>query len=258
MAVETCDRPDRRQGLPVGPEGGHRPGPRPAGRHPAEPASSPRTRSSSPSEEQKAEISRRNDDPMTIARREVVEGRLRRRPPAGPRSTEYETIARDHPRRTWSTSTTPTSIPDRMYLVVVGDFDSQRHGREDREGVRRLGQGRPAAAGRSRDPRFPAHGQYRRQGRPHADDDLHGRTGIRADDPQLRRRRRSPTRSSAAASPRGCSTRCAAAQGLAYSVGSMAGTGWRYPGMFARLHDDQDRVQRSRRPRPSWPRSSAW
>ena len=59
---------------------------------------------------------------------------------------------------------------------------------QDRDRVRRLGEGRPAAAGRSGDPRFPAHGQRRRQGRPDADDDHHGRTRHPRRRPQLRGR----------------------------------------------------------------------
>ena len=47
--------------------------------------------------------------------------------------------------------------PDRMYLVVIGDFDSQEMVEQDRDGLRRLGKGhRAPAAGSRRSPTFPA------------------------------------------------------------------------------------------------------
>ncbi len=180
-------------------------------------------------EQQKAGISRRNDDPMTIARREAMKAVFGEDHPLA-RHTEYSTIAAVTQQDmmdfhgTWF-------HPDRMYLVVIGDFDS----------VGMIEMITTAFAGWERattplpaDPEIPV---LPRTVNIVDKDDLTqttvmmGHKGIRADDPHY---------AGILVANRilggGFATRLfnevRSRQGLAYSVGSSPGTGFRYPGMF--------------------------
>ncbi|MBE0565040.1 MAG: insulinase family protein [Krumholzibacteria bacterium] len=180
-------------------------------------------------EEQKASISRRNDDPMTIAQREAMKAVYGADHPLA-RHPEYDTIAavtRDDMlafHRQWF-------HPDRMYLVVIGAFDSaDMIGRLERvfAGWEPVGTDLPA------DPEIL---DLPRTVNIVDKDDLTqstillGHKGIRADSPHY---------AGVMVGNRilggGFSTRLfneiRSRQGLAYSVGSSAGTGWRNPGLF--------------------------
>lgn len=180
-------------------------------------------------EQQKAGISRRNDDPMTIARREGMKAVfgadhvLARHP-------EYDTIASASRQdmidfhKTWFG-------PNRMYLVVIGDFNSQEMValiEETFAGWAAAETPLPA------DPEIP---EFPRTVNIVDKDDLTqttvimGHKGIRADNPHY---------AGVLVANRilggGFSTRLfneiRSRQGLAYSVGSSPGTGFRYPGLF--------------------------
>lgn len=181
-------------------------------------------------EEQKASISRRNDDPMTIARRESMKVIFGADHPLA-RVPEYETVGRitqqdmvDFHARYFH--------PDRMHLVVVGDFDSQ-------DMVKRI---EAAFAGWARadqplpaDPEIP---DFPRTVNLVDKADLTqttifmGTRGIRASDPNY-----AGVQVANVILGGGFASRLfnevRSRQGLAYSVGSMAGVGWRYPGIFA-------------------------
>ncbi|MBK7672222.1 MAG: insulinase family protein [bacterium] len=181
-------------------------------------------------EEQKAEISRRNDDPMTIARRESSKVVFGADHPLA-RSTEYATVAKIT-RQDMLDFHATYFHPDRMYLVVVGDFNSG-------EMVKKI---EAAFAGWAKadkplpaDPEIP---DFPRTVNVVDKDDLTqttvfmGARGIRADDPHY-----AGVQVANKILGGGFATRLfnevRSRQGLAYSVGSMPGTGWRYPGMFA-------------------------
>ncbi|MBK8165475.1 MAG: insulinase family protein [bacterium] len=181
-------------------------------------------------EEQKAEISRRNDDPMTIAQRESAKVVFGTDHPLA-RVPEYETIARitrqdlvDFHGRYFA--------PDRMYLVIVGDFDAKDMVAK----IEAAFAGWPrAAAPRPADPEIP---DFPRTVNVVDKDDLTqttifmGARGIRASDPHY-----AGVQVANKILGGGFATRLfnevRSRQGLAYSVGSMPGTGWRYPGLFA-------------------------
>ncbi|RKZ19883.1 hypothetical protein DRQ50_01215 [bacterium] len=180
-------------------------------------------------EEQKAQISRRNDDPMSIARREAMKAVYGDDHPLA-RHPEYDTIA----------SCTQADMlafhadwfhPDRMYLVVIGDFASA-------DMVSRI---ETSFAGWERAtnelPADPEIYDLPRTVNVVDKDDLTqstiimGHKGIRADDPNY---------AGVMVGNRilggGFATRLfnevRSRQGLAYSVGSSPGTGFRYPGLF--------------------------
>ena len=181
-------------------------------------------------EEQKASISRRNDDPMTIARRESMKVIFGGDHPLA-RVPEYETVARitqkdmrDFHARHFH--------PDRVYLVVVGDFDSKDMVRQIETafaGWARSEQPLPA------DPEIP---DFPRTVNIVDKADLTqttifmGTRGIRASDPNY-----AGVQVGNVILGGGFASRLfnevRSRQGLAYSVGSMAGVGWRYPGLFA-------------------------
>jgi zinc protease len=180
-------------------------------------------------EAQKATISRRNDDPMTIARREAMKVVFGADHPLA-RHTEYATIA----------SVTQADMlafhadwfhPDRMYLVVIGDFDSQEMVsliENSFEGWEKATRELPA------DPEIY---EFPRTVNVVDKDDLTqttiimGHKGIRADNEHY---------AGLLVANRilggGFATRLfnevRSRQGLAYSVGSSPGTGFRFPGMF--------------------------
>ncbi len=181
-------------------------------------------------EEQKAEISRRNDDPMTIARRESAKVVFGADHPLA-RVAEYETIARIQ-RQDLVDFHARYFAPDRMYLVVVGDFDAKDMVAK----IEAAFAGWPrATAPLPADPEIP---DFPRTVNVVDKDDLTqttiimGARGIRASDPHY-----AGVQVANKILGGGFATRLfnevRSRQGLAYSVGSMPGTGWRYPGLFA-------------------------
>jgi len=181
-------------------------------------------------EQQKAGISRRNDDPQSIARREAKKAVFGPDHPMA-RVPEYDTIAAVS-RQDMIDFHNDWFHPDRMYLVVIGDFDSQEM----------VGKIKAAFAGWEKatkplpaDPEIP---DFPRTVNIVDKDDLTQTTvfmahkGIRADDPNY-----AGVQVANRILGGGFATRLfnevRSRQGLAYSVGSMAGTGFRNPGLFA-------------------------
>jgi zinc protease len=180
-------------------------------------------------EEQKAEISRRNDDPMTIARREAQKVIYGADHPLA-RVPEYATVGRVS-RQDLLDFHARFFHPDRMYLVVVGDFDSAAMIKDIEKsfaGWAKADQPLPP------DPEIP---DFPRTVNVVDKDDLTqttivmGSRGIRASDPSY-----AGVQVANKILGGGFATRLfnevRSRQGLAYSVGSSAGTGWRYPGVF--------------------------
>ena len=180
-------------------------------------------------EGEKAGISRRNDDPMSIARREAMKAVFGADHPMA-RHTEYATIAAvtredmvDFHNRYFG--------PDRMYLVVIGDFNS-------RDMVKLIEDSfagwAPAAAELPADPEVP---DFPRTVNIVDKDDLTqttvimGHKGVRADSPHY-----AGLQVANRILGGGFATRLfnevRSRQGLAYSVGSSPGTGFRFPGLF--------------------------
>ena len=180
-------------------------------------------------EEQKAAISRRNDQPMTIVRREVAKVLYGPGHPLA-RHPEYDTVAAVS-RQDMLDFHATYFHPDRVHLVVIGDFESQ-------EMVAKIeavfGDWARATTPLPPDPDIP---DLPRTVNVIDKEDLTqstvllGHKGIRNDDPEYAAivvgnrilgggfgdRLFNEVRSK---------------RGYAYSVGSMAGTGWRYPGTF--------------------------
>ncbi len=180
-------------------------------------------------EQMKAAISRRNDEPMGIAQREAMKAVFGADHPMA-RHTEYATVA----------AVTHQDMvdfhadwfhPDRMYLVVIGDFDSQ-------EMVAKI---EAAFAGWDKatvplpaDPEIP---DFPRTVNIVDKDDLTqstvfmGHKGIRADSQYY-----AGVQVGNRILGGGFATRLfnevRSRQGLAYSVGSSSGTGFRNPGLF--------------------------
>ncbi len=180
-------------------------------------------------EQQKAGISRRNDDPMSIARREATVAVFGKDHPLA-RYPEYETIAAVK-RQDMIDFHDAWFHPDRMYLVVIGDFQTQAMISQ----IKAAFAGWPEATNTlPADPEIP---DLPRTVNIVDKDDLTqttvimGHKGIRAD---------SPYYAGVMVGNRilggGFATRLfneiRSRQGLAYSVGSSPGTGFRYPGMF--------------------------
>jgi zinc protease len=180
-------------------------------------------------EEEKASISRRNDEPMGIARREAMKAVFGADHPMA-RHAEYATIAAVT-RQDMVDFHADWFHPDRMYLVVIGDFDS----------AEMVGKIEAAFAGWEKatvplpaDPEIP---DFPRTVNIVDKDDLTqstvflGHKGIRAD---------SPNYAGVQVGNRilggGFATRLfnevRSRQGLAYAVGSSSGTGFRNPGLF--------------------------
>jgi len=180
-------------------------------------------------EEQKASISRRNDQPQSIARREAMKAVFGADHPLA-RYPEYATIAAVT-RQDMIDFHADWFHPDRMFLVVIGDFDS-----EDMVGKleKSFAGWEKATKALPPDPEIP---DFPRTVNIVDKDDLTqstifmGHKGIRAD---------SPFYAGVMVGNRilggGFATRLfnevRSRQGLAYSVGSSPGTGWRYPGLF--------------------------
>ncbi len=180
-------------------------------------------------EEQKAVISRRNDQPMAIAQREAMKAVYGADHPLA-RHPEYDTIAAVT-QADMQAFHAAWFAPDRMYLVVIGDFDS----------TAMVGKIEAAFAGWAKatnelppDPEIP---ELPRTVNVVDKDDLTqttvvmGHKGIRAD---------SPYYAGVMVGNRvlggGFASRLfnevRSRQGLAYSVGSSPGTGFRFPGLF--------------------------
>ncbi len=181
-------------------------------------------------EEQKAGISRRNDDPQTIARREAMKAVFGPDHPMA-RHPEYDTIAAVS-RQDMIDFHNDWFHPDRMYLVVIGDFDSAEMVRSIETvfaGWAKATKPLPA------DPEIP---EYPRTVNVVDKDDLTqttvfmGHKGIRADDPNY-----AGVQVANRILGGGFASRLfnevRSRQGLAYSVGSTPGTGFRNPGLFA-------------------------
>jgi len=180
-------------------------------------------------EEQKAGISRRNDDPGSIARREATKAIYGADHPLA-RHPEYDTIAAVT-RQDMIDFHADWFHPDRMYLVVIGDFESQAMITSLEEVFAGWEQAtKPLPA----DPEIL---DLPRTVNIVDKDDLTqttvrmGHKGIRADSPHY---------AGVVVGNRilggGFGDRLfnevRSRQGLAYSVGSAAGTGFRYPGLF--------------------------
>jgi len=180
-------------------------------------------------EEQKAVISRRNDQPMTIVRREVSKVLYGPDHPLA-RHPEYDTIAAVS-RQDMVDFHATYFHPDRIYLVVIGDFESEQMVAKI-EAV--FGDWARATTPLPPDPEIP---DLPRTVNVIDKEDLTqstvlmGHKGLRNDDPDYAAivvgnrilgggfgdRLFNEVRSK---------------RGYAYSVGSRAGTGWRYPGTF--------------------------
>jgi predicted Zn-dependent peptidase len=180
-------------------------------------------------QEQKAIISRRNDEPMQIAMREAPKVFYGPDHPLA-RHPEYDTIA----------AVTKADLqafhaayfhPDRMYLVVIGDFDAQDlTGRIEQAfaGWERASVPLPA------DPEIPSLPRTvnvaPKEGLTQATV-LLGHKGIRNDNPDY-----AAIRVGAEILGGGFNSRLfkeiRSNRGLAYSVGASPGTGWQFPGTF--------------------------
>ncbi len=180
-------------------------------------------------ESEKAGISRRNDETMSIARREVMKVVFGPEHPNA-RHTEYATIAAIT-REDMVAFHADWFHPDRMYLVVIGDFDSK-------EMVQLIESSFAGWAKATKDlPADPEIPNFPRTVNIVDKDDvtqttvIMGHKGIRAD---------SEYYAGVLVANRilggGFSTRLfnevRSRQGLAYSVGSSPGTGFRSPGLF--------------------------
>ncbi len=180
-------------------------------------------------EQQKAQISRRNDDPMSIAQREAMVAVFGEGHPMA-RYPEYDTIA-SVTRQDMLDFHRDFFGPDRTYLVVIGDFQTQTM-------IGLIEQAfagwAPAAEPKPADPEI--YDLPRTVNVVDKDDltqttVLMGHKGIRADSPHY---------AGVMVGNRilggGFSTRLfneiRSRQGLAYSVGSAPGTGFRFPGLF--------------------------
>ncbi len=180
-------------------------------------------------EQQKAGISRRNDDPSSIARREAMKAVFGPDHPMA-RHPEYDSIAAIS-QQDMLAFHADWFHPDRMYLVVIGDFDSK-------EMVAKI---EAAFAGWEKatkplpaDPEIP---EFPRTVNVVDKDDLTQTTvfmahkGIRADNPNY-----AGVQVANRVLGGGFASRLfsevRSRQGLAYSVGSSPGTGFRNPGLF--------------------------
>jgi predicted Zn-dependent peptidase len=180
-------------------------------------------------EAQKAGISRRNDEPTGIARREAMKAVFGADHPMA-RHAEYATIAAVT-QQDMIDFHSDWYHPDRMYLVVIGDFDSQEM----------VGKIEAVFAGWEKatvplppDPDIP---DFPRTVNIVDKDDLTqstvfmGHKGIRADSPYY-----AGVQVGNRILGGGFATRLfnevRSRQGLAYSVGSSSGTGFRNPGLF--------------------------
>ncbi len=180
-------------------------------------------------EQQKAGISRRNDAPQGIAQREAMKAVFGPDHPMA-RHPEYDTVAAVS-QQDMIDFHADWFHPDRMYLVVIGDFNSQ-------EMVTKI---EAAFAGWEKatkplpaDPEIP---EFPRTVNVVDKDDLTqttvfmGHKGIRADDPNYAGVQVANRILGGGFASR-LFSEVRSRQGLAYSVGSSPGTGFRSPGLF--------------------------
>ena len=180
-------------------------------------------------EEQKAGISRRNDEPMTIAQREVRKVVFGADHPLA-LHPEYDTIAAVT-RQDMLDFHADWFHPDRMYLVVIGDFEStQLLGMLEEKFAGWAKAERPLPA----DPEIP---DFPRTVNVVDKDDLTqttimmGHKGVRADSPYYAGVQVG-NRILGGGFGNRLFNEVRSRQGLAYAVGSAPGTGFRYPGLF--------------------------
>jgi len=180
-------------------------------------------------EEQKAAISRRNDQPMSIAQREAMKVIFGSDHPLA-RHPEYDTIAAVT-RDDMIDFHTTYYHADRVYLVVVGDFEAEAMLAKI-EAV--FGDWSRATEPLPPDPEIP---DLPRTVNVVDKDDLTqstivlGHKGIRNDDPNYAAIQVANRILGGGFSSR-LFTEIRSNRGYAYSVGSAPGTGWRNPGMF--------------------------
>lgn len=179
--------------------------------------------------EQKAGISRRNDETMSIAMRELPKVMYGADHPLA-RHPEYDTV--DAVTRDDLVAFHADYFgPDRTYLVVIGDFDNAEMKTRIEQAFASWA---PARAPLPADPEIPWRGRTvnvaAKEGLTQAVV-LLGHRGIRNDHPDY-----AALRIGAEILGGGFSSRLfkelRSNQGLAYAVGAAAGTGWRYPGTF--------------------------
>jgi predicted Zn-dependent peptidase len=181
-------------------------------------------------EEQKAAIARRNDEPLVIARREAIKVLLGPDHPLA-RQPEYDTIAAVD-RQDMIDFHRDYFGPDRMYLVVIGDFDRDAMVRKIEAAFSGWA---PAAAPVPPDPEIPdlprTVNTIAKKGLTQSTVVL-GHKGIRNDNPEYA----AITVANWILGGSGFSSRLfqevRTNLGYAYSVGSQAGTGYRWPGTF--------------------------
>lgn len=180
-------------------------------------------------QEQKAAISRRNDEPLSIAMREAPKVFFGSDHPLA-RHPEYDTIAAVT-RADMQAFHATYFHPERMYLVVIGDFAAQEMaGRIERA----FAGWQKAATPLPADPAIPS---LPRTVNVAAKDGLTqatvllGHKGIRNDDPDY-----AAIQVAAEILGGGFNSRLfkeiRSNRGLAYAVGAAPGTGWRFPGAF--------------------------
>ncbi len=180
-------------------------------------------------EQQKAGISRRNDEPQGIARREAMKAVFGPDHPMA-RHPEYDTIGAVS-QQDMIDFHADWFHPDRMYLVVIGDFDSK----EMTARIEAVFAGwEKATKPLPADPEIP---EYPRTVNVVDKDDLTQTTvfmahkGIRADDPNYAGVQVANRILGGGFGSR-LFSEVRSRQGLAYAVGSSPGTGFRNPGLF--------------------------
>jgi zinc protease len=180
-------------------------------------------------EEQKAGIARRNDAPMSIAMREGMKVLFGPEHPLA-RHPEYDTIAAVT-RADMVAFHEMFFHPDRAYLVVVGDFQTK-------DLIARIEKAFAgwAPASRPMPPEIAIDALPRTVNAVSKDDLtqstlLLGHKGIRNDDPNYAGIVVANEILGGGFSSR-LFNEVRSKRGWAYSVGSQAGTGWQYPGMF--------------------------
>ena len=180
-------------------------------------------------QEQKAGISRRNDEPMQIAMRELPKVLFGADHPLA-RHPEYDTVAAVT-REDMQAFHAAFFHPDRMYLVVIGDFVAKDMAAKI-EGA--FAGWEKSEAPLPADPEIPA---LPRTVNVAAKDGLTqstvmlGHKGIRNDNPDYAALLVGNEILGGGFASR-LFKEIRAKRGLAYAVGSGAGTGWRFPGSF--------------------------
>jgi zinc protease len=180
-------------------------------------------------QEQKAGISRRNDEPMQIAMREAPKVLYGADHPLA-RHPEYDTID----------AVTPEDLqafhaayfhPDRMYLVVIGDFETRDMVRQHRAIFGDWPRSTRPLPPEPEVPQLPRTVNVAAKSGLSQATVLLGHRGIRNDHPDY-----AAVRVAAEILGGGFNSRLfkeiRSNRGLAYAVGAAPGTGWRFPGTF--------------------------